>query len=73
MIHGETVATGASLEACDMCDSPAPKLGVYRSNAGFYIGYKCPGCGQPYSRESGYYNTREEAQKDFDSGVYGRA
>lgn len=71
MIHGETVATGAPLEACDICEA-MPKLGVYRSNAGFYIGFRCTGCGQPYSRESGYYKTRGEAQAAFDSGLYGR-
>ena len=47
-----------------------PKLDVYRSGAGYYIGTYC-NCG-PYTRESGYYRTRELAQANLDSGTYGR-
>ena len=47
-----------------------PKLDVYLSGAGYYIGTYCR-CG-PYTRESGYYRTRELAQAAFDSGAYGR-
>ncbi len=47
-----------------------PRLDVYEWGAGFYIGTYCH-CG-PYTRESGYYPTRELAQADFDSGAYGR-
>lgn len=46
-------------------------LQVLRSNAGFYIGtiYNNPeGYQEPGSRDSGYYPTREEAQKALDSG-----
>lgn len=43
-----------------------PKLDVYLSG-GYYIGTFC-GCG-PYSRESGYYRTRELAQADLDTGL----
>jgi len=47
-----------------------PKLDVYRSGAGYYIGTYC-GCG-PNTRESGYYPTRKLAQAELDSGAYGR-
>ena len=46
------------------------RVRIHRSAAGYYIGTYC-GCG-PYSRESGYYLTRELAQADLDSGAYGR-
>ena len=35
-------------------------LKVCHSFAGYYLGYQCPQCG-PYSRESGYFKTEEEA------------
>jgi hypothetical protein len=45
-------------------------MGVYRSAAGHYVGTYCE-CG-PYSRESGYYTSREDAQKALNSGEFGR-
>lgn len=66
---GETIATGAPA-TCDEC-GVTPKLGVYSSAAGFYIGTHCKNCG-PYSRESGYYVTREKAQEALKSGNYSR-
>ena len=45
-----------------------PKLDVYLSGAGYYVGTYCA-CG-PYTREFGYYRTRL-AQADLDKG-YGR-
>ncbi len=65
---GETIGEGAP-PRCEDCGR-MPKLDIYRSGAGYYIGTYC-GCG-PYSRESGYYPTREIAQADLDSGAYGR-
>jgi hypothetical protein len=65
---GETLASGAS-STCEDCGS-VPELGVYRSAAGHYVGTYCD-CG-PYSRESGYYPSREDAQKALDSGEFGR-
>lgn len=47
-----------------------PKLDVYRSAAGFYVGTYCH-CG-PYTRESGYYPSHELAQAALQSGAYGR-
>ena len=38
--------------------------------AGYYIGTWC-GCG-PYSRESGYYRTREDAERAFRDEGYER-
>ncbi len=65
---GETIGEGAPPH-CDDCGR-MPKLDVYRSGAGYYIGTYCS-CG-PYSRESGYYRTPELAQADLDTGAYGR-
>ena len=45
-------------------------LQVLQSAAGFYIGRTCeeiPGLIEPYSRESGYYRTREAAEADMDT------
>ena len=44
---------------------------VLRSAAGYYVGFFCPRCG-PYSRESGYYASFDEAQEALDSGLYFR-
>ena len=68
MLPGETIASGAP-PRCEECGT-MPKLDVYLSGAGFYIGTYCQ-CG-PYTRESGYYRTRELAQAAFVSGAYGR-
>jgi hypothetical protein len=43
---------------------------VLRSAAGYYIGTQCE-CG-PYSRESGYYRTYEEAESALNSGSFFR-
>jgi tRNA(Ile2) C34 agmatinyltransferase TiaS len=41
------------------------KLQVLSSGAGFYLGFRCPRCG-PYARESGYYETREQAEQSLE-------
>ena len=64
---GETVATGADPKCCGLMLT----TGVYSSAAGYYIGYWCCECG-PYSRESGYYKTRADAEKALKSGRYDR-
>ena len=50
---------GLSGIICDCCGTSLP-LEVLESAAGYYLGYACPRCG-PYSRETGYYASREEA------------
>lgn len=67
-IPGETIATGAA-PRCEDCGT-MPRIDVYRSAAGFYVGTYCA-CG-PYSRESGYYRTRAEAQTALDTAAYTR-
>jgi hypothetical protein len=67
-LEDETIASGAA-PRCPDCGR-MPKLDVQYSAAGYYIGAWCD-CG-PYSRESGYYRTGEDAQADLDSGAYGR-
>jgi hypothetical protein len=46
-------------------------IDIQKSAAGYYIGFFCPECG-PYSRESGYYRSYEEAEKALSTGAYGR-
>lgn len=57
-------------DAPDICPGCGKelKLRVLHSGAGYYIGTMCY-CG-PYSRESGYYENREEAQNEMDSGLF---
>jgi hypothetical protein len=68
MLPGETIASGAP-NTCPECRT---ELGnqVLRSAAGFYVGTRCE-CG-PYSRESGYYRTEQEAQRALDTGTFVR-
>lgn len=68
MMSGETIASGGS-PTCDECGQ-TPRLDVYHSNAGYYIGTYCK-CG-PYSRESGYYRTEKQARKAMMEGGYER-
>ena len=51
-------------EKCS-CGAPIP-LKVCMSGAGYYLGSWCDNCG-PYSRESGYFPTRELAEKALDT------
>lgn len=68
MLPGETIASGAN-PTCDECGVTVT-LDVFRSNAGYYIGTYC-NCG-PYSRESGYYDSKEGAMKSLHEGGYER-
>lgn len=72
-LPGETLASGAP-PTCEDCGVTV-ELGVYRSAAGWYVGTYCD-CG-PYSRESEYAGTEEEAQgwlENWDdlNALYGR-
>lgn len=68
MLPGETIATGAP-STCPDCKLKL-ELQVLSSAAGFYIGTYC-NCG-PYSRESGYYRSFDEAERALKSGQFGR-
>lgn len=68
IIKGETIATGASRKCSDCGETPP--LEVLRSPAGSYIGTRCQ-CG-PFSRESGYYKTDEEAKAALNNNTYKR-
>jgi len=58
MMPGETIFTGASPK-CNDCGVETI-LQVCKSGAGYYLGTYC-NCG-PYSRETGYYETKEIAR-----------
>jgi hypothetical protein len=62
MLNAETLFSGAP-GTCENCGIKL-KLDVLKSNAGWYVGTEC-NCG-PYSRESGYFKTKEEAIKTLD-------
>lgn len=64
VFDGETVASGAK--------HPGTKLSVLQSAAGFYIGYLSED-GFPYSRESGYFATAEEAKESLSNGSFIRS
>lgn len=65
MLNIETIASGAP-KCCSDCKKEL-KLQVLSSAAGHYLGTFCD-CG-PYSRESDYYDTREEAETALKSGA----
>lgn len=70
MLQGETILAGGPAR-CDVC-GVVLEFKVLHSAAGFYIGTCCM-CG-PYTRESGYYPTRDLAEAAFKLGseVYAR-
>ena len=47
------------------------EIQVCKSMAGYYVGFWCGACG-PYSRESGYYSSYEEAEAALSTGAFGR-
>ena len=70
---GETLhSTGIPVDEwkCYSCRQKL-KLEVLQSAAGYYIGTFCKNCG-PYSRESGYYATKDEAATALTTDKYGR-
>jgi hypothetical protein len=55
---------------CSECGAELT-IDVQKSCAGFYIGFFCLRDG-PYSRESGYYRSYEDAERALSTGSYGR-
>jgi hypothetical protein len=68
VMSGETIQTGASQKCSECKTTVSPK--VCRSPAGFYVGTVCK-CG-PYTRESGYYTTFDDAENALNQGTYKR-
>jgi len=64
MFPGETILTGAR-STCYDCNKEL-KFRVLSSPAGYYVGTQCEQCG-PHSRETGYFKTIEEAQRELES------
>lgn len=79
-LPGETVALGAPV-ICPTCGTQL-NMEVLKSPAGYYIGFFCYTtpkdgdddrfCYGPYSRESGYYRKREQAEAAMKSGQFDR-
>lgn len=67
VLPGETVR--AYETSCD-CGKEL-KLAIQQSAAGYYLGFFCPDCG-PYSRESGYFKTRDAANAALRRGKFWR-
>ena len=59
-IEGE-LNPGETVIECTDCND-LMVIGPCQSAAGYYIGFWCKNCG-PYSRESGYYKTHNEANE----------
>ncbi len=57
MFKGETVLSGAM--------HPNTDFKVLESPAGFYLGFKSA-TGEPYTRETDYFGTRDSAQQVLD-------
>ncbi len=68
VLPGECV--NATRTVCSECGTELA-LKTCTSAVGYYIGFFCPHCG-PYSREGGYYPTREDAEWALNNGNYGR-
>lgn len=68
-LPGETIASGAK-ETCADCGVTVEIKPQRWSVAGYAICSFCD-CG-PYSRESEYFDTLEEAEAAFKTGAYGR-
>lgn len=64
MFPAETIRSGAPA-TCPNCNI-TPDFAVHSSGGGYYIGTYC-NCG-PYTRESNYYRTYEEAALALESG-----
>ena len=67
-LSGECV--NSSKTTCHECGTEL-SIDIQKSAAGYYVGFWCENCG-PYSRESGYYRSYEEAEKALSTGSYGR-
>lgn len=67
-LPGETIGSGGP-NVCEDCKTHV-KPEVLQSAAGYYIGTWCK-CG-PYSRESGYYDTKAMAQVALANNDYQR-
>lgn len=65
VMNGETIRNGAP-SVCPECATELA-LEVHLSGGGYYVGTWCQ-CG-PYSRESEYYSTREQAQSALDNDL----
>jgi RNase P subunit RPR2 len=55
---------------CTGCNATLT-IKVLSSAAGHYIGFFCSECG-PYSRESGYYKSRDKAEDALQLGNFSR-
>jgi hypothetical protein len=68
MSHPDETVGSDLAPGCEDCGK-TPRVAVFHSDAGYYIGTYCD-CGP--TRESRYYRTRELAEADLDAGTYDR-
>ena len=66
VLEGECVKDRRTV--CMDCGTPL-NIQVLCSAAGYYIGFYCPHCG-PYSRESCYFGSYEEAAMALVRGIF---
>lgn len=65
-LPGETLGRDVTTFICTECGNQMARS-VCQSAAGYYIGFWCDNCG-PFSRETGYYASREDAETALASG-----
>lgn len=62
MLPGETILSGGP-DTCEECGTKL-KFEVMNSQAGYYVGTYC--CYGPYTRETGYFQSKEKADRALD-------
>ena len=67
---GETIHRGAP-STCPDCDVKLENEVMSSGTGYYYIGTRC-NCGPSYSRESGYYEERDEATAEFEADTWVR-
>jgi len=68
-MNGETIHLGAAAY-CDECGAALVNEVLSSGNGSYYIGTTC--CSGPYSRESGYYSTREVPEALLEADAWQR-
>ena len=67
-LPGETIPSGSK---CEECGEVLKHEVLQNANGAWYIGTWCSNDG-PYSRESCYFSTKEDAEESLKNGGYSR-